>query len=270
MTDGPNGARGGGGRIGGTWAMMSSYNKVNGVYSAESRWLLTEVLRDEWQWNGVVMSDWFGSRSMEPTVNAGLDLEMPGPTRDRGAALVAAVQDGRVDAASIRASAGRILRLMQRSGALDRAVRQPEGEDDRPAHRALIRRAGADATVLLKNDGALLPLPADTVTIAVIGPNARNARIMGGGSAQLNAHRAVSPWDGLAERLGAQRLVFAEGCTNHRWEPLWTGAMTVDYFASPDLSGAPVFSEPLTDAMQFWVPPVAGGKVDPRAFSARI
>lgn len=254
----------------GAWALMSSYNKVNGTYTAESRWLLTGVLREDWQWDGLVMSDWFGSRSMEPTINAGLDLEMPGPPRDRGAALVAAVRAGTVDAALIRASARRMLLLMQRTGALGRTIRAPEGEADVPAHRALIRRAGAEATVLLKNEGALLPLPATTGTIAVIGPNARRARIMGGGSAQLNAHHAVSPWDGLADRLGAERLVFAEGCTNHRWEPLLTGPLRVDYFATPDLSGAPVQTEAATDAVQFWVPPIAGGKVDPRHFSARI
>jgi beta-glucosidase len=254
----------------GAWAMMSSYNKVNGTYSAENRWLLTSVLRDEWHWDGLVMSDWFGSRSMEPTIDAGLDLEMPGPTRDRGAALVAAVHEGRVDAAAIRASARRMLHLMQRTGALGRTARPPEGEADIPAHGSLIRRAGAEGTVMLKNDGGLLPLPSTVRKIAVIGPNARNARIMGGGSAQLNAHRAVSPWEGLADRIGEERLVFAEGCTNHRWEPLWTGAQTVDYFGSPDLSGAPVHSEPMTEAVQFWVPPIAGGMVDPRTFSARI
>lgn len=254
----------------GAWALMSSYNKVNGTYSAESRWLLTGVLRNEWNWDGLVMSDWFGSRSMEPTIEAGLDLEMPGPTRDRGVPLVGAVQDGRVDAAAIRASARRMLTLMSRTGALDRTERLPEGEADNPAHRILIRRAGAEATVLLKNDDSLLPLASGIGTIAVIGPNARRAQIMGGGSAQLNAMHAVSPWDGLAERLGAERLTFAEGCTNHRWEPLWTGPLTVDYFTAPDLSGAPVHSEPLSEAVQFWVPPIAGGMVDPRTFSARI
>jgi beta-glucosidase len=254
----------------GSWAMMSSYNKVNGTYTAESKWLLTDILRDEWQWDGMIMSDWFGSRTMEPTVEAGLDLEMPGPPRDRGAALVAAVQDGRVPADLIRRSALRVLRLMQRTGALSEVERRAEAEDDRPAHRALIRRAGAEGTVLLKNDGALLPLSPSIEKIAVIGPNARHARIMGGGSAQLNAYRAVSPWDGLADRLGEDRLTFAEGCTNHRWEPLLTGPMTVDYFATSDLSGRPVHSETQSDALQFWIPPIAGGKVDPRAFSARV
>lgn len=254
----------------GAWAMMSSYNKVNGSYTAESRWLLTGVLRDTWHWDGLVMSDWFGSRSLEPTIAAGLDLEMPGPARDRGAALVAAVQDGRVDAAQIRASARRMLHLMQRTGALDRTTPLPEAEADTPAQRALIRRAGAEATVLLKNDGDLLPLAAPSGKIAVIGPNARRARIMGGGSAQLNANHAISPWQALLDRFGADRLLFAEGCTNHRWQPLWTGPLAVDYFASPDLSGPVVHRQPLTDATQFWVPPIADGKVNPRAFSARI
>ncbi len=81
---------------------MSSYNKLNGTYTAENRWLLTEVLRGEWGFDGVVMSDWFGSRSTAPTINAGLDLEMPGPPRDRGAKLVAAVEAGEVDAAAVR------------------------------------------------------------------------------------------------------------------------------------------------------------------------
>lgn len=254
----------------GAWAMMSSYNKVNGTYSAESRWLLTGVLRDDWGWDGMVMSDWFGSRSLEPTIEAGLDLEMPGPARDRGAALVAAVQEGRVDAARVRSLAARVLRLMQRTGALERADRLPEGEADNPAHRALIRRAGAEAMVLLKNDGGLLPLPETPGTVAVIGPNARAARIMGGGSAQLNAMHAISPWDGLVARLGAGTLAFAEGCTNHRWEPLLTGPLSVAYFANPDLAGAPVHTATVQDAVQFWIPPIAEGKVDPRAFSARL
>ncbi len=254
----------------GTWALMSSYNKVNGTYSAESAWLLTGILRQEWQWDGLVTSDWFGSRSMEPTIEAGLDLEMPGPTRDRGAALVAAVRKGHVDAQQVRTLAGRMLTLMQRTGALDRTEPAPEGEADNPAHRALIRRAGAEATVMLKNEGGLLPLSADTSKIAVIGPNARRAQIMGGGSAQLNAYRAVSPWDGLADRLGKDRLVFAQGCSNHRWEPLWTGDLTVDYFATSDLAGAPVHSETVSEATRFWVHPIAGGKVDPHVFSARI
>ncbi len=253
----------------GTWAMMSSYNKLNGTYTAENRWLLTDVLRGDWGFDGLVMSDWFGSRSTAPTVNAGLDLEMPGPARDRGEKLIAAVEAGEVSQATVRTRALNVLRLMERTGALTDNAPLNERAENRPAHRALIRRAGAAGTVLLKNDG-LLPLASPTGKIAVIGPNARVAQIMGGGSAQLNPHYAISPWDGLADRLGEDSLAFAPGCTNHRWEPLWTGALTAEFFASTDLSGDPVHTEAMTEAIAFWFPPLAGGKVDPQRFSARI
>jgi beta-glucosidase len=162
-----------------------------------------------------------------------------------------------------------MLRLMARVGSLDDHRPHVERADDRPDHRALIRRAGAEAAVLLKNDG-LLPLSAPKGKIAVIGPNAKIAQIMGGGSAQLNPHYAVSPWHGLAARLGEDALTFAEGCTNHRWEPLWTGDLTIDFYGTPNLTGPVVHSETLTEAATFWIPPFGGGKVNPTHFSARI
>src|SRR5262249_25505713 len=159
----------------------------------------TDVLRGDWGFDGVAMSDWFGSHSTAPTINAGLDLEMPGPTRDRGAKLVAAVKAGEVDPETIRASTRRALRLMERTGALAGPLELAEPADDRPEHRPLIRSAGAAGTVLLKNDG-ILPLTGSG-RIAVIGPNAKTAQIMGGGSAQLNPHYRISPWDGLVAAL---------------------------------------------------------------------
>lgn len=254
---------------GGTWAVMSSYNKLNGTYTAENHWLLTEVLRGDWGFDGLVMSDWFGSRSTAPTVNAGLDLEMPGPTRDRGAKLVAAVEAGEVDRATVRDRALNVLRLMHRTGALHDQAAFEERAENRPEHRALIRRAGAAGTVLLKNDG-LLPLSASEGRIAVIGPNAKVAQIMGGGSAQLNPHYRVSPWDGLAQRLGEASLSFAPGCSNHRWEPLIESRFAVDYHASGDLSGPVVHREEIDGSVVFWFEPIAGGKVEPARFSARL
>ena len=253
----------------GVWGIMSSYNKLNGTYAAENHWLLTEVLRGDWGYDGIVMSDWFGSRSTAPTVNGGLDLEMPGPTRDRGAKLVAEVEAGEVSRETVRLRALNILRLMARVGSLDDHRPHKEHADNRPEHRALIRRAGAEAAVLLKNDG-LLPLSAPKGKIAVIGPNAKIAQIMGGGSAQLNPHYAISPWQGLAARLGEDALTYAQGCTNHRWEPLWTGDLTLDFYSTPNLTGPVVHSEPMTEAATFWIPPFGGGKVDPTNFSARI
>ena len=253
----------------GTWAVMSSYNKLNGTYTAENSWLLTDVLRGDWGYDGVVMSDWFGSRSTAPTVNAGLDLEMPGPARDRGEKLIAAVEAGEVSRETVRERALNMLRLMERVGALWDNTPFEERADNRPEHRALIRRAGAAGAVLLKNDG-VLPLSAPSGKIAVIGPNAKVAQIMGGGSAQLNPHYRVSPWDGLVARFGGDALTFAEGCTNHRWEPLIEGDFTVEFYASPDLSGPVIHSQRLHTSMAFWIPPFAGSKVDLERFSASV
>ena len=251
-----------------TWGIMSSYNKLNGTYTAENHWLLTKVLREDWGYDGVVMSDWFGSRSTEPTVNAGLDLEMPGPTRDRGDKLIAAVEAGLVSADMIRDRARNMLRLMARVGSLDDHRPHHEVAEDRPEHRALIRKAGVEGAVLLKNDG-LLPL-ARAGSVAVIGPNAKVAQIMGGGSAQLNPHYMVSPWDGLASALGADALTYAAGCDNHRFEPVLAGDFAVEFFAGRALQGPVLHRETLNDLMAFWIPPLGGGKVDPANFSARV
>lgn len=253
----------------GTWGIMSSYNRLNGTFTSENPWLLDQVLRQEWHYDGVVMSDWFGSHSTAPTVNAGLDLEMPGPPRDRGAKLVAAVEAGEVSRETLRARVLDVLRLMERTGALDDHSEWVERADDRAEHRALIRRAGAEGAVLLKNEGELLPL-SGAGKVAVIGPNAKVAQIMGGGSAQLNPHYRVSPWDGLVAALGEDRLSYAAGSTNHRFEPLLRGGFTAEYFANETLSDAPVFTETLEEAQAFWIGRVGGGLVDPLHFSARL
>ncbi len=254
----------------GTWGVMTAYNRLNGTFASEHEWLLTDVLRADWGYDGLVMSDWFGSHSTAPTVNAGLDLEMPGPTRDRGEKLVAAVAAGEVSADTVRARALNVLRMMARTGALDDDSAFEEVADDRPAHRQLIRRAGAEAAVLLKNAGTL-PLDAGTSgTIAVIGPNAKTAQIMGGGSAQLNAHYRVSPYDGIAEAIGADRPVYAQGCTNHRFEPTVEGRFRVEFFDSPDFSGPVVHEEEQENAEGFWFGAIADGKVDPANYTARL
>lgn len=251
-----------------TWGVMSSYNKLNGVFTSEHDWLLGTVLRDEWGFDGIVMSDWFGSHSTVETVNAGLDLEMPGPTRDRGQKLIDAVQSGAVSEATLRQRVVNMLRLMERVGSLDDHRAFVEHANDRPEHRALIRRAGAEAAVLLSNNG-ILPLAGEG-SIAVIGPNAKTAQIMGGGSAQLNAHYRISPWQGLVDAVGEGRLRYAQGCSNNRFEPLLRGECTVDYFANETLDGEPVFSGTQDEAQAFWIGHVADGKVDPQHFSARI
>ncbi|MBT9370514.1 glycoside hydrolase family 3 C-terminal domain-containing protein [Rhizobium sp. CSW-27] len=234
-------------------AVMSSYNRLNGTYASEHPWLLTEVLRHDWGFDGIVMSDWFGSHSTAETVNAGLDLEMPGPTRDRGEKLVQAVKDGRVAPETVREAARRILTLLQRVGAFEQARDLSEHALDLPEDRALIRRLGAEGAVLLKNDG-ILPLKKTSLEqIAVIGPNAADARVMGGGSAQINAHYRVSPLEGIRAALSnANSIRHAAGCSNNRLTRVFAGELTVDYFAGTQCQGTPLVTEKSEKGEFFW------------------
>jgi beta-glucosidase len=251
---------------GGAWAVMTGYNKLNGTYCSEHAELLTGILRGEWKFSGLVMSDWGGTHSAAPSLLAGLDLEMPGPARSRPGLLQAALQDDRVRQA-VRQAAGRILRLIERTGTFEQprdVSETAETEPDGAGVRSLIRRAGAEGTVLLKNNG-LLPLPAG-VRVAVIGPNAATAQVMGGGSAQMNAHRRVSPLEGLRAALGEEQVTYALGATNDRFLPTLTGPVKIEYF-SPEGTGNPLAEEVRTgsEVMWFSFPPQV-----PAAFLARV
>jgi beta-glucosidase len=236
----------------GVWAVMCSYNKVNGTYTSEHKWLLTELLKREYGFDGVVVSDWTAVKSTDPSVNAGLDLEMPGPAVYRGKKLLEAVAAGRIDLDMVEDGARRILRLVERSGRRNAAPRGPELSVDQPKHRALIRRAVAEGTVLLQNDG-ILPLPAGgKLKVAAIGPNADVARIMGGGSARVNAHYRISPLQGLQARPDLD-VTHEVGCANHLLMPVVPGPMTSTFYNSDDFSGDPAFVRvyPQSDAKWF-------------------
>lgn len=251
-----------------TKGLMTAYNRVNGIFASEHDWLLGHVLRGEWAYDGLVMSDWFGSHSTIETINAGLDMEMPGPPRDRGAKLVAAVKAGQVDPETVRDRVRAVLGVMEWTGALTDHRPFVEHAHDRAEHRALIRRAGAEGAVLLKNDG-VLPLPSGQ-SIAVIGPNAKTAQIMGGGSSQLNPHYRISPWQGLVTAIGEDALRYEMGCTNSRYQPLLEQAFDIAFFPNRDLSGEPAHLESLEASEAFWAGFVAGGKVAADRFSARL
>ncbi|HWQ15760.1 MAG TPA: glycoside hydrolase family 3 C-terminal domain-containing protein [Roseiflexaceae bacterium] len=267
-------------REAGSWAVMSAYNRINGTYACDHRELLTDLLKREWGFDGIVMSDWFGTRSTVDAANNGLDLEMPGPPRYRGERLLAAVESGQVSREAIDESVRRVLRTIARAGAFERPEIPPERAEDRPEHRALIRRAGAEGAVLLKNERGALPLDLESLsTIAIIGPNAKTAQIMGGGSAQVNAHYAIPPYDAIAARVGDRaRLSYAIGCTNHKVLPRLDArqaqpgggeGFTVTYFNNLDLSGAPVHRATTRVFEQAWFGEVAPG-VDARQFSAQL
>ena len=195
---------------GGAWGVMAAYNRVNGIHSSEHAWLLNEVLRGDWGFDGVVVSDWFGSKSTAASANAGLNLEMPGPPRWYGERLVAAVEAGEVLVDRVDDSVRALLRLMARTGALTEPHDRPEQEIDEPAHRTLARRAAIEGFVLLRNEPPVsapgepvLPLEVGSIqSLAVIGPNAVTAMVMGGGSAALVAQHETSPLEAIQSRLG--------------------------------------------------------------------
>jgi beta-glucosidase len=200
-------------RMGGVQAVMTGYNRLNGGYVADNADLLEGVLREEWGFAGLVMTDWDALASTEEAAQAGLDLEMPGPGRAFGPVLAQAVREGRVPEKVVDAQVERLLGTFERFGALDDPADKPEGPVDRPEDRELLRRVAAEAVVLLTNDG-LLPLAAEGLRrVALIGPCAARLSIMGGGSARVEAHYELSLVDVLRARLGAEvEVVFEPGC----------------------------------------------------------
>jgi beta-glucosidase len=164
------------------WTVMCAYNKINGIYAFENRWLLMEVLRGEWGFDGAVVSDWGAVGDRVSAMAAGLDLAMPGgdPTVDE--AVVAAVGAGNLDEAAVDAAARNVLTLLQRvADGVPRA--RPVDLD---AHHALARQVAGRCIALLRNQHALLPLDPSS-NLAVIGPFAEQPRYQGGGSSHVNA-----------------------------------------------------------------------------------
>ncbi|MFC8432353.1 beta-glucosidase [Streptomyces sp. NPDC057253] len=209
-------------REAGVWAVMAAYNKVNGTTMTESP-LLRDVLKEEWGFDGVVMSDWFATRSTEQAGAGGLDLVMPGPLGPWGDALVTAVREGKVAEAAVDDKVLRILRLAARTGALDAA---PGTDRTPPAYgadeiAAELRAAAAAGTVLARNDGVLPLTPSGVGRIAVLGPNARTARTLGGGSATVFPPYTVSPLDGIRAAVEADtEVTHAVGVVPHTRTPI--------------------------------------------------
>lgn len=206
-------------REAGAWSVMSAYNRLNGEYCSANRWLLTEVLKEQWGFDGVVISDWGGTYDTVGPARAGLDLEMPGPPRRMGEALAEAVRAGEVEAELLDDKVRRQLRLMVRTGRLDDPEHHAETAGDDDARRALAHRAAVAGTVLLKNERETLPLQG-VKRIALIGPNAVEPQIQGGGSSGVSPHFVDLPEDALREALPDAEILVARGCRAHRYLPL--------------------------------------------------
>ncbi|CAG7915901.1 unnamed protein product [Penicillium olsonii] len=204
--------------LGSPEAIMTAYNKVNGVHAAENKTLLQDILRGEWDWDGLVMSDWFGTYSTSEAVLAGLDLEMPGSPRWRGAALTHALAANKIPLAAFNDRVRAVLELVKKASNSGVPERAPETQLNRPEDQSLLRKIASEAIVLLKNDENILPLD-KTKKIAIIGPNARIATYCGGGSAALNPYYTVTPFDGISASAQGE-VKFAQGVYGHQMLPL--------------------------------------------------
>ncbi|MGC5172479.1 family 78 glycoside hydrolase catalytic domain [Microbacterium sp. DT81.1] len=184
--------------------VMSAYNAINAVYSSENHWLLTELLREEWGFRGLVVSDWGAIKDRVEALRAGLDLEMPGSGDEGTDAILAAVSDGRLDRHSVERSFDRVARLAERT--------KPDAQVpiDLSEHHALARRAGAESVVLLRNQNDVLPLRAGT-TVAALGGFAVDPQYQGGGSSHVNPTRVDIPLEELRAVLGDGNVSYAEG-----------------------------------------------------------
>ena len=242
---------------GGSWSIMSAYNKVNGTWCSENPFLLTDVLKREWGFKGMVVSDWGAVHSMVPTVNAGLDIEMPNGQFLRGDSLLLAVRRGDVKEPVIDDKITRILRVIMWTGLLNPQPAPDSSIISSAQHRALAREVADEGTVLLKNTMGLLPLDAARVhSIAVIGPSAEIARTGGGGSSMVVPLSKISPLQGIKARGGNDITVrFARGCMmDGDVAPVESAVLRPaggkeretglrgEYFANPNFEGQPLMT----------------------------
>lgn len=207
------------------WLIMSSYNVVNGQSMSESS-MLRDVLKTEWGFDGYVMSDFLATPPTVAAAAGGLDIAMPWP-KGRPThweeMLAEAVRQGGLDEAALDDKVERLLLLAYRCGVLDGYPgKAPVTERSRPEETADLRVAAASAFVLTKNDGAVLPfVKGELSSIAVIGPNAREGRANGGGSAKVYPAHVVSPLEGVTRAVGDEVEVrFAEGARPYHWQPV--------------------------------------------------
>ncbi len=247
---------------GGSLCVMAAYNKVNGHYCTANRHILKEILKEEWGFEGFVVSDWGATHSTEKAALAGLDLEMP-RGRYFGRKLLKAVKEGRVSQQEIDDKVRRILRAMMKAGVFDNPPRKREEREVVLSHRKLALKAALEGIVLLKNDG-ILPLDASKIrSIAVLGPNARYAAAGGGGSAQVRPYYFITPLEGIRSFLPPGVKVYYSAGTNIRGDIIpiedcsfsWEGkeGFAVSFFKDPNLKGRPVRSERRSQPWFSWV-----------------
>ena len=191
-------------KVGQPWTVMCAYNKLNGTYCSENHRLLVEILKQEWGFDGLVVSDWGAVHDRVKSLQGGLDLEMPGPQARRTQAVVEAVTSGALDEAVLNEAVRRILRIIFRAGETPKG-----GAFDAAGHHAFARQVAGEGIVLLKNTG-LLPLKQPR-RIAIIGRSAKEPHFQGGGSSHINPTMMDIPYDEVQKLAGAAQLTYSDG-----------------------------------------------------------
>ena len=225
------------------WTVMCSYNRVNGVYASQNNHLQNEILKEEWGFRGAVVSDWGANHTIFESVAGGLDLEMPGPAKYY-TLLAEAVRNWQIDESRVDEAVRRVLRIVVLSGRMDKKV--SNGAVNTPAHQRLARQLAEEAITLLKNEGGILPLGRNVKSIAVIGPNADEAVIEGGGSSRVPPLYRVSPLEALKESLSGKVKIEYSGGSDNIDNPFtvptsWLkGGLHGEFFEQADLNGEPM------------------------------
>ncbi len=223
---------------------MNSYNLINGVHATQNEFLNLKVLKGEWGFKGVLMSDWDATYDGVAAANNGLDLEMPSPRFMNAKTLLAAVKDGTVKESTIDDKVLRLFRVAYRFGFLDRPQFDPSDSTYSVADRPIALKGALESITLLKNENHTLPLSATKVkTIAVIGPDAWPAVTGGGGSSEAQAFEPVSIVTGIANQAGPSvHVLYTRGLPEMNdvfWRTRWDGGIKQEIYPSKDFSGTP-------------------------------
>ena len=199
--------------------LMTAYNKINGLHVSESPEILQNILRNEWGFDGLVMSDWFGTYSTTEALGAGLDLEMPGPSRFRKVMLHHSLASNKTSQNTLDDRARTVLKLVDRCARSKIPERAREKAANTPETEAFLRKLASQGIVLLKNDTNILPFKKDKSTL-LIGPNVVDATYCGGGSSSLRPYRVVSIWEGVEQKMTSGTILrHAVGTYTHKELP---------------------------------------------------
>ncbi len=260
------------------WSVMASYNRVGGYYATANKYLLTDVLKDDWNWDGLVMSDWGAVHETAGTISAGNDLEMPGGAYLTHDKVARALKNGRITQVQIDNSVKRILRTVLRVGLLDGPRTVDHSQVNSPAHQRLAYDAACGGMVLLNNQNAILPLDAAKIkSIAVIGPGAKGMQFGSQGSPSVQPFYSIEPLDGIKARVGSNVTVnYAAGLASG--SPVPASALSAagtqsglrgEYFANRNLAGQSALTR-IDAGLQFdWSHTVPAPGVPRTEFSVR-